>query len=87
VSIEKNDFWGRLMNGRKYKLASEAVKNSFSTNYFYVTKKSTFFEKIKHYTKVIFSEIKSLYKSLPSIGGLVYDKKRKLLFSLIDTRS
>jgi hypothetical protein len=68
-------------------MTTTSSKQSLSKNYFYLTKKSTIFERLKHYTKVIVSEVKNIYRSNPSIGGLVYDKKRNLLFSLIDNRS
>lgn len=63
------------------------TKQIFSKNYFFTNKKTSFFDKVKHFRKVIVSSLTNIFNSKATINGLVYDKTRKLLFSLIDSQS
>jgi hypothetical protein len=85
VTFERNNTLGKIFNGDRYKEAAHTAKNSLSSNYFYVSRKASFLDKIKHYSRVITTNLKNVFKKKPELFGLVYDTKRQLLFSLIDT--
>lgn len=84
--FERSNFIDKLFNGEKFKWAAHKKDNSLSSNFFYLNRKATFLDKIKHYNKVIVTEVKNLFSKNAERYGLAYDHKRKLLFSLIDTR-
>jgi hypothetical protein len=86
VSIEQNDWMDRLLGANKrYKLAQATQPSSITSKAFFVSRKATIIEKIQHYSKVVHAKATSFYGKKVKNHDLVFENKRKLLFSLVDT--
>jgi len=73
------------LTGKNYQLINHAKNTGLTTNHFYVSRKIGIFQKIKHYSKIISTEAKNLFRRQAKNIGLCFDEKRNLLFSLVDT--
>lgn len=87
ISIEGNDWITNLIGNptSKYRLSQASKPTGISSKSLYLSSKASFLERIRHYSKVIYSQAASFYSPKIKNYDLVIDHKRKLLFSLINS--
>ena len=87
LAFERNDLFGQIFNGNKYRPTTQTVRNRLSKSYFHLNRRAGLFDKVRRYAEVLLSEAKGLFRRTAEVTGLVYDKQRHLLFSLVDVHS
>lgn len=84
ASFEPNSILGKLFYGGRHKASLATASNKWSKNYFHLSRKASLLESIRHYGKVVLSGFKSFFTKRHHVHALIFDKKRSLLFSLIE---
>lgn len=72
-------------NSSRYRLSQATAPSAINSKAFFVSRRATIWERLRHYSRVIMAQATSFYGKLSKNYDLVCDSRRSLLFSLVDT--
>jgi hypothetical protein len=85
VSFESSNWIDKMMGACKYHLAQKTIPASIGMQAFYVSRRASILERVKHYSKVVAAQVSSFYCRRIKNYELVGDSRRKVVYSLVDT--
>jgi hypothetical protein len=85
-STEEAGWFHKVLTGKQYSLAKHEKRAGLTTSHFYVSRKTTLLNKLKHFGRIMVTEAKNVFRKKANNYGLVYDHKRQLIFTLVDNQ-
>lgn len=85
-ATEEAGWCDKVFKGKQYSLARHEKGAGLTSSHFYVSRKTTLLNKLKHFGRVVATEAKNVFRRRAKNYGLVYDHKRQLVFTLVDNQ-